>query len=282
LLTSLINPILIGVDTALLQTSIYVKTCKMLMNSLRVSHIIISDKINNNMQKLPKLRNFFSTLLAVSLIIFPVSTFAARPSMTPELTNKSERNEQNVSPSLFVNGSSVSKKQSGDVNATAVSYVAYVTIFADPTSSGGGSSSGSDGSFDFGTHAFITIKNMSSSNINVGKFSGIAPGKTMSLGTWGNKSEHNGLWYDLESYFVYYNSAYSGRVSVTVAIDQNALNILNSYVINNDYWSTFTNCSSFAVGAWNSFMPSNYNLSAGYPNTPKKLTDNIKSKFPTY
>ncbi len=170
-----------------------------------------------------------------------------------------------------------SAPSSNTIVAGAYAGIATITIYADPSASKTGSSGLS---FDLGTHAFITVKNISNSNITVGKLSGIAPGKTVSIGTWGNKTEHKGLWYNLESYFVSKNSAYTGRISYSAALTSTELSALTAYIKNNDSWSNTTNCSSFAAGAWNSAVSSADKLSAGTPNTPKKLAANIKSKWP--
>jgi hypothetical protein len=111
----------------------------------------------------------------------------------------------------------------------------------------------------------------------------IQPGKTVSLGTWGNQTEHVGLWYNLEAYLVSKNGAYSGRVSASWLMSSSQLATLTSFIKSNDSWSqNVNNCSTFAVGAWNVVVDSYARLSAGVPNTPKNLANSIKSKFGTY
>lgn len=65
------------------------------------------------------------------------------------------------------------------INGARASNIAAVRIFADPTQSNIGSSGLS---IDVGIHAWITVSNISSSTITVGKFN-VAAGKTMALGT---------------------------------------------------------------------------------------------------
>ena len=239
-----------------------------------------------------------STILSVFLIVIaPYSLSAAGdPVPEPVFTSSvldgsvvSVENAQTAGAQQFsraVNAKAFSSEQRKNNGADATSAaslnpVAVLTIFSDPASGGTGSSGG-DGSSSFGTHAFITIKNVSNTSINVGKFSGIAPGRTMSIGTWGNQSEHKGLWYDLEEYFVFKYAAYPGRISVSYIMTADQLTRLNSLVINNDAWTLTNNCSSFAARAWNTTVESAYSLSAGFPNTPKNLASNIKSTFPSY
>lgn len=148
--------------------------------------------------------------------------------------------------------------------------VATVRVFADPTKSTVGSS-GLE--INLGTHAWITVSNISDNNITVGKFS-VAPGKTMALGTWGNQSEHIGLWYNLESYKIKNNSAYGNRVSLRVDITSSSLSTLNSHMIGRDKWTRTNNCSSFAVTSWNKICSTT--LSAGVINTPLNLANSIK------
>lgn len=91
----------------------------------------------------------------------------------------------------------------------------------------------------------------------------------------GNKSEHTGLWYNLESYFISKNSAYGNRVSLRVDITQSNLTTLNTHMVGYDKWSATNNCSSFAVSSWNKICSTT--LSAGVINTPKNLANSIKS-----
>ncbi len=173
----------------------------------------------------------------------------------------------------LVNDNEISVQQkNGPGMSTLASSVAAVRIFADPTTSKPTQSSGH--SLNLGNHAFITVSNISSSTIVVGKFN-VAPGKTLSLGTWGNKAEHTGLWYNLESYMIKTQNFYSNRVSAKVNITQSNLNVLNSHIIGFDRWSELTNCSSFAASSWNSVaFPA---VSAGVINTPKNLASSIKN-----
>lgn len=97
--------------------------------------------------------------------------------------------------------------------------------------------------------------------------------ETVSLGTWGNKNQHKGLWYNLESYFAN-KGEYNGRVSLSKYTTSKELESLNSYINSHDSWSTLSNCSTFASGAWNTI--SSTKLSAGWINTPSNLKGNIK------
>ena len=74
----------------------------------------------------------------------------------------------------------------------------------------------SDGSGGVGgTHAFIYIENTSSSKMKVGSYN-IGAGKTLTLGTWGNKDEHKGIWYNLEAYFISEYDSYSKSVTCKI------------------------------------------------------------------
>jgi hypothetical protein len=152
--------------------------------------------------------------------------------------------------------------------------VAELRIFSDPTASLVGSSGLS---MDVGTHSWITVKNISGSNITVGPWS-IASGKTIVIGTWGNKSEHTGLWYSLEPYFISISSAYSGRVSLTCQITANGLYQLSTKILFTDFWSPVKNCSTFAAECWNIFHAgTSKEIFLGIVATPKVLASIIKS-----
>lgn len=159
-----------------------------------------------------------------------------------------------------------------DIPVTQSNDVAKVTIFADPSTNTYKGSSGL--SIDIGIHAWIVVENIANRAITVGNMV-ISQGTQIAVGTWGNQSEHVGLWYNLEPYMVKYDGAYSGRVSKTCTIDSGGLNTLNNYIDSHDSWSYSNNCSSFASGAWNKV--SDNKLSAGIINTPKTLGGNIKA-----
>jgi len=167
-----------------------------------------------------------------------------------------------------VSGSSTNNTvEKSGVTPLTTTYVAELTVYADSDSTSSWSTDG---------HAYISVKNISSSSIQVGQLTGIAPGNMVSVGTWGNKDEHTGLWYDLEEYFTHYAGAFLDSASLTMQLTSSQLSSTNTYITNHDSWSVLNNCSSFASGLWNSV--SSTTLSAGTPNTPSSLENSIKSK----
>ena len=165
----------------------------------------------------------------------------------------------------------VEDAQTASATASNGSTVATVKIFSDGS---GDNTIGSSGhAINTGTHAWIVVENTSNRTIMVGKRT-LPAGKQITLGTWGNKSEHTGLWYNLESYFIKTNSAYSKRVSTNYNIDSSGLDTLNTYILRHDYWNVADNCSAFASGAWNQISPNK--ISAGIICTPYNLAHNIQ------
>jgi hypothetical protein len=174
----------------------------------------------------------------------------------------SEIDSNNLNSNYFSTNNSMLPNQP-TTNGTTATSVAQVRVFAD--------SSGASSILNVSGHAWISVKNISSSNITVGKMT-VAPNYTVSIGTWGNKSEHDGLWYNLEAYFVS-SGSYTGRASLVANIDSSALATLTSHIVGYDTWSTLNNCSSFAYKAWNKI--SSTTLSAGVINTPSNLKNSI-------
>lgn len=235
---------------------------------------------------------FFFSVFAFAFIFSigsPLVASAKEKIFQPEQVNDSAKTEfldENIVNAInlneylwYFNDKSINKigdNLSDSYGSLLLSPVATLTVFSDSDQTG---SSGASSNY-YG-HAFITVKNNSGSNISVGKLSGIQPNKTVSVGTWGNKTEHIGLWYNLESYFVG-QGAYSGRVSASYIMNSSELATLNSAITNGDSWSLLSNCSTFAKNAWNVVVPSSYDLSAGYPNTPASLASSIQSVFSNY
>lgn len=154
--------------------------------------------------------------------------------------------------------------------------VAVLTLFADPT--------GSEvrwGFFNFAFgHSFITVKNISGERIMVGEFGPIDPGKTVSIGTRRRVFEHNGLWYNLEPYFITNRRAYGNRVSYATFINERQLDALNAYIEKRDRWSYAVNCANFAAGAWNSAVPARDKIGLGAVQMPRMVFSEIKTKWP--
>ena len=146
-------------------------------------------------------------------------------------------------------------------------YVGTLCIFA--------ANDGSSSSWSTSGHAFLAFKNTSGCPITIGGLTVLA-GEEVTFGTWGNKAAHVGIWYNLESYFVNAQGSYGNRVSLSVNITQDDVDLINIMVANNDTWAVLNNCASFATRLWNEV--SSVTLDAGTPNTPTSLMSSIKSK----
>lgn len=130
-------------------------------------------------------------------------------------------------------------------SSQAASNVAEITIFSDGTGS------------SFGTHSWISIKNISKKDITVGRIK-VKPNKEVTVGTWGNKDQHEGVWYNMEAYFANKGTkkAYTKRVSISKKITASDLGKASKKINDsNNSWSYTNNCSSFAVRVWNAAVP---------------------------
>lgn len=109
-----------------------------------------------------------------------------------------------------------------------------------------------DASINTSGHAFISVTNVSDTELNVGELV-IAPGTSMTFGTRGNRNEHSGIWYNLESYYMYYiPDYYYDLYSMQVSLTQEQLDIVNENLSRSDHWSAIYNCSAFSEAMWNS------------------------------
>lgn len=120
-------------------------------------------------------------------------------------------------------------------------------------------------------HSWLVIKNTSSSSIYVGGYL-LAANNSVTIGIWGNITQHKGIWYNLEGYY-----SMASNVSVSKNITSSELSSMNYYINLNDRWGYLYNCSSFATSVWNTI--SSVKVSAGLVNTPGNLANSIKSKF---
>lgn len=127
-------------------------------------------------------------------------------------------------------------------------------------------------------HAFIMVTNVSQQDINVGGLL-IAPNTTVTIGTRGNRSEHAGLWYNLEGYYKYYlpDSYYVYTYGIQTSLDQSQLDTVNRNLAKADHWSAVFNCAAFTEAMWNSVCSDT--LSSGGLYTPTALRDDLLAKY---
>lgn len=118
-------------------------------------------------------------------------------------------------------------------------------------------------------HSFLSVTNTSSSNINLaGK--DILPNEELYFGTW-SLSAHFGVWFNVESNYIEYYNKYNGRISISKGITLNDLEILSNHILKNDTWNPLSNCSCFAINAWNSVANETEKLQLNLINTPSNL-----------
>lgn len=127
-----------------------------------------------------------------------------------------------------------------------------------------------------GGHAFVAITNKTDKDITVGVYT-LEAGKSVTLGTYGNKIGHNGLFYDLEAYAnLYYSSDFSTYVSLSTELGKSDLTTINKFISKNDNWGFYNNCSYFASGLWNSVSDTKLSAKNGLKwNTPTALAKSI-------
>lgn len=229
------------------------------------------------------LKKFVSSLLALTVLLSlcgVINVFAAENNMNDNFNpysfpsnaelksikvNNGDFNDLSIIEALSVE-KNIARVDNDFEDRASSSVVAIMRIFA---INDGGSSS-----FNTSGHAFLSIENISGSAINVGALL-VASGKTVTIGTWGNKDEHTGLWYNLEGYFQNSFNAYANAVSLRVDLTYKLLGTVSQNIINNDTWTALSNCSTFATKIWNSVCSTT--VSAGVPSTPTATVQSIKS-----
>jgi hypothetical protein len=115
------------------------------------------------------------------------------------------------------------------------------------------------------------ITNNSENDITIGAVT-LKPGMNVTIGTFGNRqTEHNGIFYNLEATKP---SEMKSYVSLQMNLDLDQISTINDFIADNDRWSIYNNCSSFASRLWNSV--SDTELSSGFWwNTPSNLAGSI-------
>ena len=128
-------------------------------------------------------------------------------------------------------------------------------------------------------HAFLSIENISDSEFYIGQKK-VAVGETIAIGTW-SILDHFGVWYNVESNYIKEHNKYDGRVSVTIGIDGDDIETLNSEIAKRDKWGVLNNCSRFALSVYNAVANENETIKTPLIYTPSYLTKYIK-KFESF
>ncbi|WP_409967803.1 hypothetical protein RFF05_14795 [Bengtsoniella intestinalis] len=124
------------------------------------------------------------------------------------------------------------------------------------------------------SHSWLVVENLSTEEITVGKYT-VAGEDSVTIGTFGNKDPHSGIWYNIEG-----AAAAAANVSTSMNLTETELSTVTSTInSNNSYSVTNNNCSTFASKVWNSV--SNTDVSpGGFIDTPSALADSIEANFP--
>ncbi|MCL1838057.1 MAG: hypothetical protein FWG47_01915 [Propionibacteriaceae bacterium] len=93
----------------------------------------------------------------------------------------------------------------------------------------------------------------------------------MTVGTFGNKSDGKGVYFNLEAY----RKMSTGNSIANPSLSAGDVKTLSKYVTEHSYWTCPENCSVWASRAWNLFADTKKQLSPGYPATPTKLKGSI-------
>lgn len=137
-------------------------------------------------------------------------------------------------------------------------------------SGGGGLSS----SLGINGHSFIIISNISDKEITVGHMP-VAAGESVTIGTYGNRAGHSGIWYNIEGYWGY--RGFSSTVyGLHTGLTSMELISVNRTINNNDSWALTNNCSSFAAKVWNTTNSGEYGRKVSGGN-PSALASSIRS-----
>lgn len=99
-------------------------------------------------------------------------------------------------------------------------------------------------------HSFLSITNNSQKPLELaGKK--IEVDEELFFGAW-SLNIHFGIWYNIENNYIDLYNKYNNRVSIEMGISNADLDILSDFILKNDTWTVFKNCSYFAINAWNS------------------------------
>ena len=121
-------------------------------------------------------------------------------------------------------------------------------------------------------HAFLIFYNDSDFSIRVGHMT-VEEGDFVTIGSYGNRDAHRGIWYNIEAYRQP-SSVYAYGRPITSAQLESINNTINS---RDSYSLIDNNCCHFAVDVWNTGLSNTHNDLA-YGGIPELVVDSIQSK----
>lgn len=100
-------------------------------------------------------------------------------------------------------------------------------------------------------HAYVSIENISDSDIVLGKGYTLPSGQLVTIASW-EFDAHGGIWFNIEPTYIS-QGWFVNRKSVTREADANAIARVNEYLLKSetDKWTIFNNCTHFAARLWN-------------------------------
>lgn len=126
---------------------------------------------------------------------------------------------------------------------------------------------------DTGGHAFLLFHNGCNVSVTIGHFK-LAPDEYLTVGTFGNRTAHKGIWYNIEGFY-WSDASNAPNASLFYSLAPSDLDSLNSAINTHDSWALIgDNCADFAASVWNSVVPSSLKVS-GY--NPALLRNSIES-----
>lgn len=105
-----------------------------------------------------------------------------------------------------------------------------------------------------GGHAFLIVRNIGRTKRHFHGFT-LRSGRALTIGTWGNKEDGKGIYFNLEGYFFHHDGAYQDNVALAKNLCLGDFQWLRDVMPNYNEWSYSSNCSTFVMRMWNQIAP---------------------------
>lgn len=102
-------------------------------------------------------------------------------------------------------------------------------------------------------HVWVYIINETNETFTVGHYN-LGPHKTMSMGAFKDRGDGNGIYYNLERYWVK-DATYERTYCMSTAVSRNEMQRMSNAVNRHNYWLWLLNCNWFGTCMWNCCSP---------------------------
>ncbi len=107
-------------------------------------------------------------------------------------------------------------------------------------------------------HAWVAIDNRTDKSVYIKDYE-LKPDEMLTMSAWGLDT-HFGVAFNVEPACMRLNGRYEGRISLSVNIKEEDLEIIEEFIESDDYWAPAHNCTTWSLKLWNLLVDEKFRM----------------------